>query len=56
VARHAGLRVLAIGVITDRCVPDQVGPVEIAHIIAAANRAEPKLTRLVKGILARLQP
>lgn len=54
VARHAGLRVLAIGVITDRCVPDQVGPADIANIIRAAKEAEPRLTRLVKGILGRL--
>jgi len=54
VARHAGMRVLGIGVITDRCVPDQVGAADIAEIIKAANSAEPKLTRLVKGVLAKL--
>ncbi|NTV52470.1 MAG: purine-nucleoside phosphorylase [Candidatus Firestonebacteria bacterium] len=54
VARHAGLRVLGIGVITDRCVPDQVGPANIEEIIHAAMQAEPKLTRLVKGVLSRL--
>ena len=54
VARHAGLRVLGVGVITDRCVPDQVGPADIREIIRAATAAEPKLTRLVKGILSRI--
>lgn len=54
VARHAGMRVLGVGVITDRCVPDQVGAADIQEIIKAAATAEPKLTRLVKGILAKL--
>lgn len=54
VARHAGLRVLGIGVITDRCVPDQVGPADIAEIIKAAGAAEPRLTKLIKGVLARI--
>ncbi|MBN1595386.1 purine-nucleoside phosphorylase [candidate division FCPU426 bacterium] len=53
-ARHAGLRVLGIAVVTDRCVPDQVGPANIQEIIRAAMAAEPKLTRLVKEILHRL--
>jgi purine-nucleoside phosphorylase len=54
VARHAGMRVMGIGVITDRCVPDQVGPANIEEIIHAAMKAEPKLTRLVKAVLERL--
>jgi len=54
VARHSGMRVLGIGVITDACVPDLVGPANIQEIIRAAVRAEPKLTRLVKGIIGRL--
>jgi purine-nucleoside phosphorylase len=53
VARHGGMRVLGIGVITDRCVPDQVGPANIQEIIHAAMQAEPKLTRLVKTLLTR---
>lgn len=54
VARHANMRVLGVGVITDRCVPDLVGPADIQEIIRAAEAAEPKLTRLVKGILAAM--
>jgi purine-nucleoside phosphorylase len=54
VARHAGLKVLGIGVITDRCIPDTVGPANIEEIIRAAEKAEPKLTALVKGVLQRL--
>jgi len=54
VARHADMRVLGIAVVTDRCVPDQVGPANIQEIIQAAMAAEPKLTKLVKEILRRL--
>lgn len=54
VARHAGLKVLGIAVVTDRCVPDQVGPADIAEIIRAAMAAEPKLTQLVKTIISKL--
>lgn len=54
VARHAGMRTLGIGVITDRCVPDQLGPANIHEIIRAATQAEPKLTRLAGSIVSRL--
>ena len=54
VARHAGMKVLGITVVTDRCVPDQLGPVSIPEIINAAMQAEPKLTKLYKALLKRL--
>jgi len=54
VARHSGMRVLGIGVITDSCVPDRVGPANISEIIKAAMDAEPRLTALVKEIVRRL--
>ncbi|MCD4812646.1 purine-nucleoside phosphorylase [bacterium] len=54
VARHAGMKVMGIAVVTDRCVPDQVGPANIREIIRAAMTAEPKLTRLVKKIIHQL--
>ena len=52
VAAHAGLRVLGCSTITDMCLPDALGPVNIEEIIATANRAEPKLRELVLGIIA----
>lgn len=55
VARHAGMRVMGIAVVTDRCVPDQVGPADIQAIIRAAMAAEPQLTKLVKEVLRRLK-
>jgi purine-nucleoside phosphorylase len=52
VAVHAGLRVLGISIITDMCLPDALKPADIAEIIATANRAEPKLRRIVTAIVA----
>jgi purine-nucleoside phosphorylase len=53
-AVHGGMRVLGISIITDACLPDALEPADIAAIIAHAQRAEPQLTRLVSGVLARL--
>jgi purine-nucleoside phosphorylase len=54
VAVHAGMRVLGISILTDRCLPDALEPASVAEIIAVASRAEPQLTALVRGVLARL--
>lgn len=54
VAIHAGLRVLGLSIITDMCLPDALEPATVERIIAVANRAEPSLTRLVRGVLERL--
>lgn len=50
-AAHAGLKVLGISVITDKCDPDTLKPVNIGEIIATANKAEPRLVALVEGVL-----
>ncbi|MFN3596239.1 MAG: purine-nucleoside phosphorylase [Rubricoccaceae bacterium] len=52
VARHMGLRCLAISVITDECLPDALEPVSIADVLAAAAEAEPRLTALMKDLVA----
>jgi purine-nucleoside phosphorylase len=54
VAVHAGMRVLGLSIITDMCLPDALEPATVEKIIAVANAAEPKLTRLVSGVLERL--
>ena len=54
VARHHGVRCLAISVITDECFPDALEPVNIADILEAAGTAEPKLTQLVGDVVASL--
>jgi purine-nucleoside phosphorylase len=54
VAVHGGMRVLGISIITDEAVPETLRATSLAQIIAAANRAEPSLTALVRGIVERL--
>jgi len=51
VAIHAGMRVLGLSIITDMCLPDALEPATVERIIAVANRAEPMLTQLVRGVL-----
>ncbi len=51
VARHQGLRCLAISVITDECFPDALEPVSIADVLAAAAEAEPKLTEIMRAVV-----
>lgn len=53
-ARHMGMRVMAVSIITDRCLPDALAPTGIDEIIRVAGAAEPKVTELVRGVLARL--
>ncbi|MFO7897925.1 MAG: purine-nucleoside phosphorylase [Planctomycetota bacterium] len=54
VAVHAGLRTLGLSVVTDRCLPDALEPVNIEAIIRAGQEAEPKLKTIVMGVLDRL--
>ena len=54
VAIHAGMRVLGLSIITDMCLPDALEPATVEQIIAVANRAEPQLTALVRGVLERV--
>jgi purine-nucleoside phosphorylase len=53
VARHMEMRVLGISIITDECFPDNLAPVDIGEIIAAANRAEPAMTAIMSEVIAR---
>jgi purine-nucleoside phosphorylase len=52
VAVHAGMRILGLSIVTDVCFPDALKPVDVAEIIATANEAEPKLRKIILGILA----
>lgn len=54
VARHMGMRVLGLSIITDQCLPDALEPMDIQTIINTAGEAEPKLTALIEGVLASL--
>jgi purine-nucleoside phosphorylase len=51
VAAHCGLRVFGLSVITDMCLPDALEPVDVETIIATAEAAEPKLRKLIRGVL-----
>jgi purine-nucleoside phosphorylase len=55
VAVHAGLKVLGFSIVTDRCLPDALEPVNITEILAVAGAAEAKLRTIVKGVLAQLE-
>ena len=50
VARHMNLRVMALSVITDECLPDALQPTTLEHVLAAAAEAEPKLTAIMAGV------
>jgi purine-nucleoside phosphorylase len=53
VAVHAGMRVLGLSIVTDMCLPDALEPADIQKILAVAATAEPKLRKIVLGILAQ---
>ncbi len=55
VAVHGGQRVLALNVVTDSCLPDDLHPVAIPAILAVAGRAAPVLIRLVTEVVRRLE-
>jgi purine-nucleoside phosphorylase len=52
-AVHAGMRVLGLSIVTDICLPETLKPVDIAEILAVAAAAEPKLRKIVLGVLAQ---
>jgi len=53
-AVHMGMEVLGISVITDECFPDALEPVVLEDIFEAAGMAEPKMTRVIIGVLEKL--
>ncbi|MBE0477801.1 purine-nucleoside phosphorylase [Candidatus Aerophobetes bacterium] len=55
VARHSDLKVLGISCITDICIPDRLEPVDFRKVIEVANRAEPRITRLVERIIREIE-
>lgn len=54
VARHMGMRVLGITIITDQCLPDALGETDMADIIRIARDAEPHLSTLFRDVVASL--
>ncbi|HEX8850848.1 MAG TPA: purine-nucleoside phosphorylase [Gemmatimonadaceae bacterium] len=54
VAKHAGMRVLGLSIITDQCLPDALEPATLEKILGVAAIAEPKLTAVVRGVMERM--
>ena len=53
-AVHMNMEVLGMSVITDECFPDALEPVSIEDVLEAATMAEPKMTRVIVGVLEKL--
>ena len=54
VANHMGLPVFAISVLTDEGFPDTLKPVSVEEILAVARESEPKMTLILKNLIAGL--
>jgi purine-nucleoside phosphorylase len=54
VANHMGLPVFAISVLTDEGFPEVLHPVSVEEILAVAHEAEPKMTLILKNLIAGL--
>jgi purine-nucleoside phosphorylase len=53
VAVHCGMKVLGLSIVTDMALPDALKPGNVAEIIATANAAEPKLTKIVCSVAGK---
>jgi purine-nucleoside phosphorylase len=53
-ANHLGLPVFAVSVLTDEGFPETLKPVSIDDILAVAHEAEPKMTKILKELIAGL--
>ena len=54
VARHQGTKVLGFSLVTDMGLPDAMEACTLENVLAAAAKAEPKLTKLVSEIIEKL--
>lgn len=55
VAIHMGMKVFGVSILTDECFPDTLKPITLEEVIAVANRAEPKMTAILKELVKRLE-
>jgi len=55
VARHMGMRVLGISLITNTATGDDKEEVNHAEVLTAAEAARPKFAALVRGILRKIE-
>jgi purine-nucleoside phosphorylase len=54
VAIHMSMRVFGVSIITDECFPDALKPITLEEVIGVANKAEPKMTAIMKEVVKRL--
>lgn len=54
VARHAGLKVFAMSVITDIGIREELNTITHEEVLGAAREAEPKLTMIIKELVKQL--
>ncbi len=54
VARHMSIPCFAISIITDLGVPGKIEEVSVEDVIAVATKAEPKMTLIMKELIARV--
>jgi purine-nucleoside phosphorylase len=54
VANHMGMRVFGMSIVTDECFPDTLKKVNVEEIIAAAMKAEPKMTLIMKEVIRKI--
>ena len=54
VANHMGLPVFALSVLTDEGFPEVLQPVSLDEIVATASHAEPKMTIILRQLIASL--
>ncbi|MFT5822450.1 MAG: purine-nucleoside phosphorylase [Crocinitomix sp.] len=54
VARHMDIPVFALSIITDLGVPGKIKKINVAEIIAVATKQEPKMTVIMKELVARI--
>jgi purine-nucleoside phosphorylase len=54
VARHMGMRVLGLTIITDACLPDALEEADVARIISTAEEAQPRMTRVLGDVVRRI--
>jgi len=54
VARHMDMRVLAFSIITDECDPDNLAPISIEDVLAAAESASGSMRSLLAAIVPEL--
>ncbi|MEX2529864.1 MAG: purine-nucleoside phosphorylase [Gemmatimonadota bacterium] len=53
-ARHMGMRVLGLTIVTDLCFPDALDPIDVPTILRVAREAEPHLTAVTRAVVGEL--